>query len=182
MVRAVTRDVRFDRLFDQHHQAVQRYCLRRVAWHEVNDVVADVFLAAWRRIGDIPSDHELPWLYGIAKNVIRNSRRSQDRRERLLRRIDGQGANHEPSAEVHVVRRLEEQMLLEALTSLPESDRELLRLKCWERLTNAEIAVSLGTSSHAVDMRVSRARRRLARELAQRETREARSEARRSRP
>jgi RNA polymerase sigma-70 factor (ECF subfamily) len=157
---------KFDQIFDRHHEAVQRYCLRRLPWHEVNDVVADVFLVAWRRIEEAPESRELLWLYGIAKNVIRNAHRSLRRQDSLRRRVSAQERRSEPSAEVHVVRSFEERNVLDALASLRVSDQEILRLKCWEQLGNGEIAALLGISPHAVDMRLSRARRQLERALA----------------
>lgn len=159
-------EARFDRIFDRHHDAMQRYCLRRLPWHEVNDVVAEVFLVAWRRIDEAPESRELPWLYGIAKNVVRNAHRARHRQERLRTKVKAQGETSEPSAEVHVVRNVEEQAVLDALATLRDADQELLRLKCWEQLSNGEIAAVLGTSTHAVDMRIARARGRLERALA----------------
>ncbi len=170
-------ETRFDRIFDRHHDAVQRYCLRRLPWHEVNDVVAEVFLVAWRRIDEAPESRELPWLYGIAKNVIRNAHRARHRQERLRTKVSAQGGlTSEPSAEVHVVRNVEEQTVLDALATLRHADQELLRLKCWEQLSNGEIAAVLGVSTHAVDMRINRARGQLERALARpRPTAEARA-------
>lgn len=158
-------EARFDRIFDRHHDAVQRYCLRRLPWHEVNDVIAEVFLVAWRRIEEAPESRELPWLYGIAKNVIRNAHRARNRQERLRSKVSAHRQTSEPSAEVHVVRNVEEQAVLDALASLRDADQELLRLKCWEQLSNGEIAAMLGVSTHAVDMRIARARGKLERAL-----------------
>ena len=42
--------------------------------------MAEVFLTAWRRIDQIPSGSELPWLYGVAHNVVANQQRSFVRR------------------------------------------------------------------------------------------------------
>ncbi|HVR32604.1 MAG TPA: sigma-70 family RNA polymerase sigma factor [Acidimicrobiia bacterium] len=159
-------EARFDLIFEQNHEAVQRYCVRRLPWPEVNDAVADVFLVAWRRIDEVPDTQELPWLYGIAKNVIRNAHRSRRRQEALRRRVGVQDRMSEPSAEVHVVRSFDERAILDALATLRHSDQEILRLRCWEQLGNGDIAVMLGVSTHAVDMRINRARRQLERSLA----------------
>src|SRR5215203_3302848 len=74
---------RFDTLYDRHRVALVAYCRRRVARDVVDDVMADVFLSAWRRIDHIPAGAELPWLYGVARNVVANHRRSDTRRSRL---------------------------------------------------------------------------------------------------
>lgn len=162
-------DPRFDEMFQTHLDAVQRYCLRRLPSEEASDAVAEVFLVAWRKIDDAPAGAELPWLYGIARNVVRNAHRAGRRQRSLRDRIDGERPNVEPSPEMHVVRSDDHRMVLQALDALRPPDQEILRLKTWEGLSNGEIATALGISSHAVDMRLSRARDRLAREYARRE-------------
>ena len=52
-----------------------------------------------------------------------------------------------------------------ALNKLRPDDRELIRLKMWEELTHAEIGEVFGISAHAVDMRVQRVGKKLARSL-----------------
>jgi DNA-directed RNA polymerase specialized sigma24 family protein len=84
----------------------------------VNDVVAEVFLVAWRRIDEAPESREMLWLYGIAKNVIRNAHRARHRQERLRTKVTAQGLTSEPSAEVHVVRNVEERAVLDPLATL----------------------------------------------------------------
>jgi RNA polymerase sigma-70 factor (ECF subfamily) len=68
-------------LFGRHATATYNYCFRRVGdWASAEDLVSIVFLEAWRRI-DKPRlpGKELPWLYGIATNVVRNRRRAERR-------------------------------------------------------------------------------------------------------
>lgn len=149
---------RFDTLYDRHRVALGAYCRRRVARDVVDDVMAEVFLSAWRRIDQIPEGAELPWLYGVARNVVANHRRSDTRRSRLGLRLVGE--RREPSGEAATVM-ADDSLVLVALERLSEGDQELLRLRAWERLSSAEIGVALGISASAVDMRLSRARRRL---------------------
>lgn len=64
------RDALFSALFRAHHGAVRRYVTRR-AWPDaVDDVVAETFLAAWRRLDDVPAD-PLPWLLTAARWALR---------------------------------------------------------------------------------------------------------------
>ena len=56
---------------------------------------------------------------------------------------------------------LETRVLYQALDSLREADRELLRLSSWDGLSNAEIAAVMGMKQNAVDQRLFRARSRL---------------------
>lgn len=133
---------------------------------EVNDAVADVFLVAWRRIDEVPSGDEARlWLFGIARNVVRNADRSRRRRSRLHDRLESLSPNTGPTPEAIVVRRAEDEEVLLALEGLRPMDREVLRLSIWEQLGNKEIAEILGIEPHAVTMRLGRARKRMGKRL-----------------
>jgi hypothetical protein len=57
---------------------------------DVNDATAEVFLVAWKKLGLVPAgDETLPWLYGVARNVVRNADRSSRRSGRLVGRLGG---------------------------------------------------------------------------------------------
>jgi RNA polymerase sigma-70 factor (ECF subfamily) len=172
MERSLDRDARFNRIFELHHRAVQAYCLRRLPAADVNDATAEVFLVAWRHIDQVPKK-DLPWLYGISRNVVRNAHRSRRRRIKLQEKISGLGNEPEPGPEIQLLQHYDERAVLDALATLTSDDQEVLRLKTWEELSNGDIARVLDTSVHAVDMRVSRARKRLARAHAKLEPRSA---------
>ena len=128
--------------------------------------VTTVSYAAWRRIDDVPEgEAALRWLYGVSKRVLLNHRRSRRRLHRLTARLVGTATAPIDGPESVVLRRAEHAELLAALESLPERDQEVLRLATWEELPRAEIAELLGCSRHAVDQRIYRATRRLAREV-----------------
>ena len=76
-----------DVLFGAHHADLLRYAARRVGPDAAPDVVADVFLVAWRRRGDLPADGALPWLYGVAHRIVANHQRGERRRLRLRARL-----------------------------------------------------------------------------------------------
>ena len=71
----------FGVLFERHARTIYNYCFRRVgSWAAAEDLVSIVFLEAWRRLDKpLPSGKELPWLFGIATNVVRNRRRAERR-------------------------------------------------------------------------------------------------------
>ncbi|MGI9641608.1 MAG: RNA polymerase sigma factor [Acidimicrobiia bacterium] len=157
------RESRFDRIFSLHEERVRRFCLRRLPVSDVNDAVADVFVVAWRRIDEAPEpEGALPWLYGVARNVVANQTRSRRRIGRLRARVAGLPATESPSAETIVVRQAGDDEVLQALGRLSSTDQELLRLKVWEDLSNTEIAEILKLSPNAVAVRLNRARNRLA--------------------
>ena len=166
MARSPGTDTRFRRLYDRNFVPVRNYCLRRLPVSEVNDAVAEVFLVAWRRIDDAPQDEEdRLWLYGVARNVIRNVERSTRRQTRLGNKLRWVGSPPDLGPETLVVRRSEDRRVLAALGGLSPVDQEMLRLSIWEELSNGEIAEVLGIEAHAVTMRLSRARNRLAKKL-----------------
>ncbi|MEA2024778.1 MAG: sigma-70 family RNA polymerase sigma factor [Actinomycetota bacterium] len=163
MARSPRTDAKFRRIYDGHFVAIRSYCLRRLPTSEVNDAVAEVFLVVWRRIDDVPDGDEAPlWLYGIARNVVRNVDRSARRRDRLSGRLRPFRPPSSPDPETVVIRRSEDDEVLAALAQLRPADQEILRLSIWEELSNTEIAEVLGIEAHAVTMRLSRARNRLA--------------------
>ena len=156
----------FRRLYDANFESIRSYFLRRVPRSEVNDAMADTFLVAWRRIDDAPPEPESRlWLYGIARNVVRNADRSWQRRSRLAARMGSLERSPDPDPETVVIRRREDEQLLAVLATLRPLDQEVLRLSVWEDLTNNEIARVLGVDAHAVTMRLSRARGRMAKRL-----------------
>jgi RNA polymerase sigma factor (sigma-70 family) len=155
-------EAQFQRLFASHHKAIQRYCLRRLPSSEANDAASEVFLVAWRRIDEVPTgDGELPWLYGIGRNVVRNIERSARRKLRLAARVASLAPKVAPATDTIVVRHAEHQRALDALTQLRPEDQELIRLRTWEELPTRQIAQLFGITERAVESRLTRARRKL---------------------
>lgn len=144
----------FAALFESHFAALLAYARRRTPQlSDAEDVVAETFTVAWRRLDRLPAkpDEHLPWLYAVARRVLANQRRGTDRRLRLFERLRWAPAPGSfPGLDVGSV-----------LDTLHERDREILRLVAWESLTYAEAGVVLGISANAVAIRVHRARERL---------------------
>jgi RNA polymerase sigma-70 factor (ECF subfamily) len=151
---------RFERLYRSCYQDLLGFALRRTDRPEAAaDVVADTFVVAWRRIDRIPPDHPRAWLFGVARNVLAGHERTDRRQARLAARLRQDLGDVEP-VEVS-------DSIGPAFRTLPESDRELLRLVAWEGLTAEELAVTLGCSANAARIRLHRARRRFAAALSE---------------
>jgi RNA polymerase sigma-70 factor (ECF subfamily) len=159
-------ETKFLELYEAHSEQVYAYLKRRTDTATAQDCAADTFLVVWRRLDDIPKDKEIQWIYGVARRVLANRRRSKERSRRLDEKLASVGTNPGPTPEMIVVRRQEDEELLAAVGRLRHQDQELLMLATWEELPHAEIAQMLGCSRHAVDQRLYRATKRLARELA----------------
>lgn len=156
-------EARFADLYGAHRAKVWLYCCRRVGADRADDAMGDVFLIAWRRIGEAPGANEaLPWLYRIAHFTISNHWRSFARRRRLQSKVDAIGIEAPTSVADQVVVREEARAVVELLGRLKEGDAEILRLAAWEQLSSAQIASVLDISVDAAKQRLSRARGRLA--------------------
>ena len=155
----------FASLYHRHYRAIRDFCRRRVPRDVVDDVVAETFLTAWRRIDDVPrGDQGLLWLYGVAYRVIGNHWRSAARRRRLedrLRVING-GAAY--TSDDTIVAADQRRLVLDAAARLNEKDADVLRLSAWEQLSTADIAAVLGIAPNAVKQRLHRAKQHLGRE------------------
>lgn len=157
-------ELSFRLLFESTYTQLVAYARRRAFDRaEADDVVSEVFAIAWRRRGDIePETPPLPWLYGIAANVLRNHQRAANRRLRLVEVLETQSR---PAAEADPAERMGSGIRA-ALSELSFDDQEVLRLAAWEGLSHAEVGAVLGCSTNAVGIRIHRARARLREELA----------------
>jgi RNA polymerase sigma-70 factor, ECF subfamily len=151
---------RFERLFRRHHRDVVAYVRRRAPAEAVDDIVGETFLIAWRRLDAVP-EQELPWLLGVARNVLATHRRGASRRLALNRRLGSTAGSAatgpEPSANIDGV----DERLLTALAKLSAKDREALTLIAWDGLEPHEAAVVMGDSPGSFRVRLHRARKRL---------------------
>lgn len=147
-------------LFTAHHREVLAYASRRVPSHEADDVVAEVFTAAWQHRERVP-DPALPWLYRTASHHVLHAYRGHGRRERLTRRLERTPQPDETDHAEGVATRLDDAAIVgAALARLSATDAETLRLSVWEGLTTGEIAYVVGCSPTAAKVRLHRARRR----------------------
>jgi RNA polymerase sigma-70 factor (ECF subfamily) len=154
---------RLELLFAEHRVAVFRYASRRAPAGVVDDVVAETFLVAWRRLETLPAD-PLPWLLGVARRVVATQLRSSRRQAALAEKLAGATADA-PWAPA-IAPALEDRPVIEALARLRPGEREAIMLVAWEGLTPAQAAAVLGHSTVAFRVRLHRARRRLDAELA----------------
>jgi RNA polymerase sigma-70 factor (ECF subfamily) len=153
-----TRVDRFEGLFRESYPLVRAYALRRAAPELAQDVVAETFLVAWRRLEDVPAD-ALPWLYGTARRVLANQRRSAARGAALEERLAGAtvaGGVADPGD-----RLADAELMRLALARLSERGREALMLVAWEGLDGSQAARAAGCSRAAFAVRLHRARAQL---------------------
>ncbi len=148
-------------------RTTRRYCASAVRRcprvSQAEDIVAEVFEIAWRRLETIDEGHERAWLYATARNVLANHRRRGQREPHL---VDVSPLlDIQPSAAGLVD---ETDRLRRAMTHLSSRDRDVLALAAWEQLDPAEAAEVLGCSPVTYRVRLHRARNRLQAVLDQR--------------
>jgi RNA polymerase sigma-70 factor, ECF subfamily len=149
---------RFAALYAAHYGAVHAYGSRRVGPDAADEIAAETFLVAWRRFDDLPTE-ALPWLYGVARNVVHRHRTKAGRYLQTLEALQ--------RAPIAVLETTDDPDcgLLTAWAKLREQDREVLALIAWEELSVAEAARVLGCPAPVFSVRLYRARRRLERLL-----------------
>ncbi len=146
-----SRRERFEEVAPGLIEPVRRFLARRTDPATAEDVLAETLLVCWRRATELP-DEPLPWVYGVARNCLRNAERAARRQERVAARLMAQPADPGPP---------DDPALDEAMATLRPEEAELLRLWAWEQLTPAEIAVVLGISPNAASTRLTRAKKKL---------------------
>jgi RNA polymerase sigma factor (sigma-70 family) len=149
-----------EELYRRHAAELHGYLYRR-AGQAGADLLGDVFIVALQRLSDLPDpDLRRAWLFSTARRLVlateRNTRRRHHAENERVRfhnpttgnpQVDWSGRNR---------------AVRDALASLREQDRELIRLTEWERLGITEAAMVLGLRPGTARVRLHRARRTLA--------------------
>ena len=160
-----TPEARLTTLYERHYEEVLAFCVRRGGRDAADDVTAEVFAVAWRRIDDVELETARAWLYGVARRLLANRWRATMRRRLLLGKLVGSAPQLPPKPDEQVVRRSIDREVVSAVRALRPVDQEVLLLAAWEELTAPEIARVMGISTSAAEQRLHRAKRRLARRL-----------------
>ncbi|GAP46006.1 ECF subfamily RNA polymerase sigma-24 factor [Streptomyces azureus] len=127
------------------------------------DVVQDAFAALLHRHGRRLADLDDPEAY-LRTSVV-NSARSVLRRRRTARAYIPERQHHVPSADQSVLLAETHQEVINALQHLTRRQREVLVLRYWSDLTEAQIADTLGVSRGTVKSTANRALNALGRQL-----------------
>jgi RNA polymerase sigma-70 factor (ECF subfamily) len=157
----------FSLVFDRYGGQVHRYLARRAGPADADDLMSETFLTAFRQRDRFTSSRSptgaLPWLLGIATNVLRMHRRSETRRWAALARAGADPAVAAPTDQVvdRVDAEVAFRLVAGVLEELADGDRDALLLFAWAELTYEEIAAALGVPLGTVRSRLHRARLRL---------------------
>ena len=154
------RRARYEALFAEVYEPLQRYVRRRSAPDAVDDIVAEALTIAWRRLDEVPEGMALPWCYGVARRCLANHRRGTARRTQLVSRLHRERPIPSPEADARWDGE-PDHALAAALARLDDDEREIVRLSAWEALAPRDIALVLGISANAASIRLHRVRSKL---------------------
>jgi RNA polymerase sigma-70 factor (sigma-E family) len=151
-------------LYQEHYRALVK--LASLLVDDVGtceEVVQDAFMAVHRRgLEGVPEAKVLPYLRSAVLNGSRSHLRKRQVRRRLRPVPD---PDTTPSPESGAELSEDRQTVLEALRALPERQREVLVLRYWLELSEAEIVVTLGISPGSVKTHARRGLETLAARL-----------------
>ena len=150
----------------ERHRLVALRVGYTIAGAEAEDAVQEAMVKAYRHLDQFrPGSPFRPWLLAIVANEARNRRRSGGRRDALILRVRERGystdVTRDRSAEDAAIERDEQSRLLAAVTALPDRDREIVALRYFAGLSEAETASALDCPAGTVKSRLSRALGRL---------------------
>jgi RNA polymerase sigma factor (sigma-70 family) len=164
--RSITQPEIFALIFDRHVGRVHGFLERRVGRDAADPLTGETFRIAFERRAAYQFDQpaSLPWLYGIAGNLLRQHWRGQAREERSLARLwsqtelaDGRENSVIDRASAHA----SWPVVKAALLAMRAEERDVILLVAWEELTYDEVALAVGVPIGTVRSRLHRARRHL---------------------
>ncbi|MDA8271502.1 MAG: RNA polymerase sigma factor [Actinomycetota bacterium] len=147
----------FVEIFWRHGSAVHAYLSRRTGRQDADDLLSEVWLRAFRgrTSYDCRYPDARPWLYGIARNVLRAHWREADRP--LAFTEEAAATDPWSDADRRLDAAAQVEMLRPTLATLSADEREVLLLVVWEQLSPAEVAVALGIPQGTARSRLHRA-------------------------
>ena len=129
------------------------------------DLAQETFITAWRKLGDLREPEKFrSWLFGIARNLINNTARKQNRNPLVAAELLDESLSLPapvPNPAGNAISREEEQILWRSLEQIPEAYREPLVLFYRENQSIEQVAAALEMSEEAVRQRLSRGRKLL---------------------
>jgi RNA polymerase sigma-70 factor, ECF subfamily len=156
----------FDALVDGHRDGLRSFLQNRVEEAEIEDVLQEVFFAAWRAIPNYDGRSQFrTWLFAIAFNKVRDHYRARHRRISEVQEnesAEGLAAGPDPYARTDL-----SLSVREMLNTLSESQREVLLFYYQDCLTLAEIASVLNRNLSTVKYQFFQAHSRLADQMRQ---------------
>jgi RNA polymerase sigma-70 factor (ECF subfamily) len=157
----------FEEIFERHYTSVLRFAAGRLGRDVAGDVAAETFVRAFDRRARFRTDRDsaLPWLFGIAVNVMRERRRKAGRRFGAYQRAASLAAGEETRFEAEAAERVDaasrSEDLAWALSELSDEEYQVIMLLAVAEFSYPDISEYLGVPIGTVRSRIHRARRKL---------------------
>lgn len=153
-------------LFERHLRAVHNFCFRRTADAALaEDLTSAVFAEVWESRGrtTLSQPSLLPWLLGVAHNLLRNHWRTARRQRAALQRLAPiqDTPDHAESVAERVDAEQRMRAVRAAIERLPRREQDVIELCVWAALSPTDAAVVLGVPVGTVNSRLHRGRARL---------------------
>jgi RNA polymerase sigma factor (sigma-70 family) len=150
----------FREFYDRHVRDVRRFLRAQIGDDLADDLTADTFVVALRRADEYrpTATTARAWLFGIAANLVRRSRRTRVRRSNLLTRLATPPEAYEDRSIERIAAGDDRARLRDALARLADGEREVLLLVALGELTYDEVATVHGIRVGTVRSRLHRAR------------------------
>lgn len=159
----------FGQIFDRHFRTIYRYLARRLSTSDADDLAGEVFRIAFeKRRGFDPSRASaLPWLYGMASNLVLQHHRREQRAiramtlERSLRQPQLTANIDETLVDSRIDAARSRDSVVEALVSLAADERELMLLAAFSDLSYRGLSEAMGLPEGTVRSKLSRTKTKL---------------------
>ncbi len=164
VARASIDPVAFAEIYDHYFPRIYNYVSYRVRDAEAaDDITAQVFERALDKVQTYRSEVRplANWLFGIARNAVRDHARAQKRRGWLSLNVLIDQASTDPRPEELAMRGETREQLRAAVAALGEREREIIALRFGGGLTNRAIAELTGMSESNVGVVLHRSIGRL---------------------
>jgi RNA polymerase sigma factor (sigma-70 family) len=163
----------FREFYDRYAVWIRSWFLRHTGSDSASlDLTAETFAQAWhasKRFKDLAGGSGAPWLFGIARNLLRQYHKHNRIESAARERMGMPVAFAESEDYERVDERIEASSLAplvrHAVRALPKEQRRALELRVVQQLPYEEVAGVLGCSQNAARLRVSRALRALTTQL-----------------
>ncbi|MGH2595285.1 MAG: RNA polymerase sigma factor [Actinomycetota bacterium] len=151
---------RFGQVFDRHVDAIYGYLCRRVGRTSAEELTSETFARAFDGRQGFTGEDALPWLFGIASNLIRHHARAERRQLAAFARVASRDARDQVDDDVEgrMDAAAMAPALAEALRRLRPDERDVLLMHAWQGLSYRDIADAQGIAVGTVGSRLTRAR------------------------
>ena len=156
----------FEFIYEKYFDDIYRYCYHRndgdqYCAEEATKLTFDVVWRDWETVKEYPPERFLAWLYGVAKNKIKEVRREQDPTIESLSEewcralIDEENLRKQPLNEEEEDQRFIDYIKQIRLRLKPK-EWSLFRMRVVEEMSHREIGEALGIGENAAKLRWAR--------------------------